>query len=62
MSLINLLACAGVGTFNGDGLPGTSTAIRTPIAVFGDAAHGLLYFSDTFNNRIRTLDLSTGEQ
>src|SRR5216683_6989439 len=45
--------------FAGDGGPANSALLNGPFDVAFDAA-GNLYFSDTFNNRIRRVDAKTG--
>lgn len=52
---------AGIGTagFSGDGGPATAAQLNSPVAVILDAA-GNIYISDTFNNRIRRIDIATG--
>lgn len=51
---------AGTGTpgFNGDG-PATSRHLRTASGVAVDGS-GLLFIADTFNHRVRQVDLATG--
>src|SRR5713101_7516801 len=45
--------------FAGDGGPAEAALLNGPFDVAFDAA-GNLYFSDTFNNRIRRVDARTG--
>src|SRR5215475_11840805 len=45
--------------FAGDGGPATAALLNGPFDVAFDAA-GNLYFSDTFNQRVRRVDASTG--
>ncbi len=45
--------------FAGDGGPATAALLNGPFDIAFDAA-GNLYFSDTFNNRIRRVDARSG--
>lgn len=56
-----ITAAAGTGTkgFAGDGGPATKAQLNQPFDVAFDRA-GSLYFSDTFNHRIRKVDAKTG--
>ena len=56
-----ITAVAGTGTqgFAGDGGPATNAQLDQPFDVAFDKA-GNLYFSDTFNQRIRKVDAKTG--
>ena len=56
---ISTLAGIGVATYNGDNVPGTAAAINIPYGIASDRL-GNVYFSDTYNNRIRKID-STGK-
>ena len=52
---------AGTGTqgYNGDGIPANTAQLSLPGAVAVDSL-GNLYIADTWNNRIRKVDVSTG--
>jgi len=52
---------AGTGTqgYNGDGIPANTAQLSLPSAVAVDST-GNLYIADTFSNRIRKVDISTG--
>lgn len=56
-----MTTAAGTGQkgFSGDGGPATRAALNNPFDVAFDRA-GNLYFSDTFNQRIRKIDRKTG--
>src|SRR5437773_2623248 len=56
-----ITAFAGTGEkgFAGDGGPATKAQLNQPFDVAFDRA-GNLYFSDTFNHRIRKVDAKTG--
>mgnify|MGYP000850507790 CR=1 FL=1 len=56
--VIQTVAGTGAATYDGDGKPGIDTALAGPsgLALAGDQ----LYIADTFNGRIRCLDLSSG--
>lgn len=55
---IQTVAGTGAATYDGDGKPGTDTALAGPsgLALVGDQ----LYIADTFNGRVRALHLPTG--
>src|SRR5438067_3708012 len=61
--MAEFLITTAVGTgekgFAGDGGPATAALLNGPFDVAFDAA-GDLYFSDTFNNRIRRVDARSG--
>ena len=57
--VITTVAGTGVGGYNGDGIPATTAQINAPAEVKVDSA-GNLYFVDNGNNRVRTVDASTG--
>lgn len=55
--LISTFAGTGSATYDGDGISATSASLAGPS---GLVVHdGLLYIADTFNSRIRAMDLST---
>ncbi|HMS85682.1 MAG TPA: hypothetical protein PKD12_18725 [Nitrospira sp.] len=56
--VIQTVAGTGSATYDGDGKPGTETALAGPSGVALADDH--LYIADTFNGRIRGLHLSTG--
>jgi len=57
----NISTVAGTGTqgYNGDGIPANTAQLSLPGAVAVDSV-GNLYIADTWNNRIRKVDVSTG--
>jgi sugar lactone lactonase YvrE len=57
--IITTAAGTGERGFGGDGGPATVALLNSPFDVGFDAA-GNLYFSDTFNHRIRRVDARTG--
>src|SRR6266436_869966 len=57
--IITTLVGTGDKGFAGDGGPAKAALLNGPFDVAFDAA-GNLYFSDTFNNRIRRVDARTG--
>ena len=59
--VVTISAFAGTGEkgFDGDGGPATAAKLDQPFDVAFDRA-GHLYFSDTFNHRIRKVDAKTG--
>lgn len=56
--MIRTVAGTGSAAYDGDGKPATESTLAGPsgLAVAG----GILYIADTFNSRIRSVDLSTG--
>jgi sugar lactone lactonase YvrE len=56
--LISTYAGTGTATYDGDGMPASSASLSGPSGVV--VRDGVLYIADTFNNRIRAVDLSTG--
>ncbi|MCC7303774.1 MAG: T9SS type A sorting domain-containing protein [Bacteroidia bacterium] len=46
--------------YNGDGGVAINALLYRPTAVFVDTSSGQLYFSDTYNHRIRVISLQTG--
>jgi sugar lactone lactonase YvrE len=59
MAIITTMAGTGEKGFGGDGGPAAQALLNGPFDVCFDRA-GNLYFSDTFNNRIRRVDAATG--
>lgn len=57
--LITTVAGTGESGYNGDGAPGTETALAGPSGL-AVAQDGSLYVADTFNGRIRKFDVRTG--
>ena len=57
--LITTVAGTGESGYNGDGAPGTETALAGPSGLAVDQ-DGSLYVADTFNGRIRKFDVRTG--
>jgi sugar lactone lactonase YvrE len=57
--IITTVAGTGVSGFSGDGGPATSARTSFPSSLVFDAA-GNLYFSDTFNNRVRKVAAGSG--
>jgi outer membrane protein assembly factor BamB len=56
---ISTIAGNGTAAYNGDGMPAADAALAGPsgLALGPD---GILYIADTFNGRIRSVDLETG--
>ena len=59
VSIITTVAGNGTSGFFGDGSPATAASLNLPSAIAIDAA-GNVFFSDTVNNRIRRIDVTTG--
>jgi hypothetical protein len=59
MAIITTSVGTGEKGFAGDGGPAAKALLNGPFDVCFDAA-GNLYFSDTFNNRIRRVDAAGG--
>ncbi len=57
--IISTYAGTGVSAYNGDGIPATTAQLSVDGGLAFDAA-GNLYIADTFNNRVRKVDASTG--
>src|SRR5579875_577574 len=57
--IITTVAGTGIAGFAGDGGPAERARLNGPFDVGFDAA-GNLYFSDTFNHRVRRIDARTG--
>jgi len=57
--VITTVAGTGESAYNGDGAPGSNTALAGPSGLAIDQ-EGNLYIADTFSSRIRKLDCSTG--
>jgi gliding motility-associated-like protein len=57
----NISTIAGTGTagFSGDGGPAKNAALNTPKGICADK-NGNLYIADTYNSRIRKINLATG--
>ncbi len=55
--IINTVAGNGIAGFSGDGGPATSASLNVPSGVFVDGL-GNIYIADTFNHRIRKVDMS----
>lgn len=56
--LIATFAGTGSATYDGDGVPATSASLAGPSGVM--VRDGVLYIADTFNGRIRAVNLSSG--
>lgn len=56
--LISTYAGTGSATYDGDGVPATGASLAGPSGVV--VRDRVLYIADTFNSRIRAVDLSTG--
>ncbi len=56
---INTIAGTGSGTFSGDGGEATAAALKSPYGSARDSA-GNIYITDSYNNRIRKVTISTG--
>lgn len=56
--IIATYAGTGSATYDGDGVPAAGASLAGPSGVV--VRDGVLYIADTFNNRIRAVDLSTG--
>jgi sugar lactone lactonase YvrE len=56
--LISTFAGTGSATYDGDGIPAGKASLSGPSGLMVQG--GLLYIADTFNNRIRAVDLSSG--
>ncbi len=57
--LIATVAGTGVAEYNGDGMPAVEAALAGPSGL-ALGVDGTLYIADTFNGRIRAVDLQTG--
>ncbi len=57
--IISTVAGNGTGGFSGDGGPASSASVNRPQGICCDAA-GNIYFADTYNSRIRKIDVATG--
>ncbi|KLU66425.1 serine/threonine-protein kinase PknD [Desulfosporosinus acididurans] len=58
-NIITIAGQAGIGGFSGDGGPAKEATLNNPIGLAFDSV-GNLYVADTFNHRIRKIDLNTG--
>jgi serine/threonine protein kinase/sugar lactone lactonase YvrE len=47
-----------LGEYNGDNIPATSASLNRPFSTYLD--NSVLYIADSYNNRIRMVDLTTG--
>ena len=56
--LISTVAGTGSATYDGDGIPATAASLAGPSGLV--VRDGVLYIADTFNGRIRAVDLLTG--
>jgi sugar lactone lactonase YvrE len=56
--LISTYAGTGSATYDGDGVAATTASLAGPSGVV--VRDGVLYIADTFNSRVRAVDLSTG--
>ena len=56
--LISTYAGTGSAAYDGDGVPASSASLSGPSGLI--VRDGVLYIADTFNGRIRAVDLSTG--
>lgn len=57
--MITTIAGSGQEGFSGDGRPAKSAALDHPVAVAIDEARNILYIADSFNDRLRKVDLTT---
>jgi len=57
--LITTVAGVGEAMYNGDEMPAHEAGVAGPSGLAW-GGHGALYIADTFNNRIRAMDLKTG--
>jgi DNA-binding beta-propeller fold protein YncE len=57
--VISTVAGNGTAAYNGDGMAATEACLSGPSGLAMDA-DGLLYIADTFNGRIRAVNLETG--
>jgi hypothetical protein len=57
--IITTFAGNGTGGFSGDGGPATSASLNSPYSISFDAA-GNGYITDTYNNRVRKVNATTG--
>ncbi len=58
-STLSTIAGSGIAGFSGDGGPATSARLRSPQGATV-AANGDVFIADTFNSRIRRVDVGTG--
>jgi hypothetical protein len=57
--VISTIAGTGTGGYSGDGEAATSAALNSPIGIVIDFS-GNVYFSDSGNQRVRKISISTG--
>lgn len=57
--VITTIAGTGTGGYSGDGGPAAAAMINRPQGIFCDAS-GNIYFADTYNSRVRKIDVVTG--
>jgi sugar lactone lactonase YvrE len=58
-NIVTTIAGNGVSGYNGDDIQATSASISNALSLTIDT-FGNVYFSDTYNNRIRKVDFITG--
>jgi sugar lactone lactonase YvrE len=54
------IAGSGLAGYNGDNIPATKAELTTPRGIWYDAPRNVFYFADSYNQRIRKVDLATG--
>ncbi len=59
ISVISTIAGTGTGSYSGDNGQATSATIKSPHGIDLDSS-GNIYFSDTYNHRVRKITASTG--
>ena len=58
---ISSVAGTGAFGFSGDGGPSVAAALRYPYGTMALDANGTLYFTDTYNHRVRTISLGQSQ-